>query len=403
MIKGYCDPKFQNVCDAFSNAIESEFETGAALAIEHQGNMIVNLWGGHQDAQKTKAWEENTLVNVFSVTKGVTATCISRLIDQGKLDPDKRVGHYWPEYSCNGKEDTKVSDLLCHRAAMFGFKEGIPLGSFQDWNKFIQQLQLQTPYRKPGISQGYHALTFGWLVGELIRRVDGRSVGQYFKEEIAEPLNIDFHIGLDEIDFIRCADMLMIERDSMQLPGQFLRYVPSLFLPKRLKNFKTALISGDFLEAFQEREDDDNNYVNSLDWRKAEIPSANGHGTAKSLARLYGILSNGCVRDEISIMSEASLQHAITPHSSGPDSVLFGAPIKFGLGYELAQGISSLGNISPIFNNKMFGHAGVGGAVAFGDPEKGIGYGFICNQQHNPRELYRTSNLLTEELYSSIS
>ena len=403
MIKGYCDPKFQNVCDAFSNAIESEFETGAALAIEHQGNMIVNLWGGHQDAQKTKAWEENTLVNVFSVTKGVTATCISRLIDQGKLDPDKRVGHYWPEYSCNGKEDTKVSDLLCHRAAMFGFKEGIPLGSFQDWNKFIQQLQLQTPYRKPGISQGYHALTFGWLVGELIRRVDGRSVGQYFKEEIAEPLNIDFHIGLDEIDFIRCADMLMIERDSMQLPGQFLRYVPSFLLPKRLKNFKTALISGDFLEAFQEREDDDNNYVNSLDWRKAEIPSANGHGTAKSLARLYGILSNGCVRDEISIMSEASLQHAITPHSSGPDSVLFGAPIKFGLGYELAQGISSLGNISPILNNKMFGHAGVGGAVAFGDPEKGIGYGFICNEQHNLKELYRTSNLLTEELYSIIS
>ena len=403
MIKGYCDPKFQNVYDAFSNVIESEFETGAALAIEHHGNMIVNLWGGHQDAQKTKAWEENTLVNVFSVTKGVTATCISRLIDQGKLDPDKRVGYYWPEYSCNGKEDTKVSDLLCHRAAMFGFKEGIPLGSFQDWNKFIQQLQLQTPYRKPGISQGYHALTFGWLVGELIRRVDGRSVGQYFKEEIAEPLNIDFHIGLDEIDFIRCADMLMIERDSMQLPGQFLRYVPSFLLPQRLKNFKTALLSGDFLEAFQEREEEDANYVNSPDWRKAEIPSANGHGTANSLARLYGILSNGCTRDEIYIMSEASLQHAITPHSSGPDSVLFGAPIKFGLGYELAQGISTVGNISPTLNNKMFGHAGVGGAVAFGDPEKGIGYGFICNEQHNPKELYRTSNLLTEELYSIIS
>ena len=306
-------------------------------------------------------------------------------------------------YKRQGKEDTKVSDFLCHRAAMFGFKEGIPLGSFQDWNKFIQQLQLQTPYRKPGISQGYHALTFGWLVGELIRRVDGRSVGQYFKEEIAEPLNIDFHIGLDEIDFIRCADMLMIERDSMQLPGQFLRYVPSFLLPQRLKNFKTALLSGDFLEAFQEREEEDANYVNSLDWRKAEIPSANGHGTAKSLARLYGILSNGCARDEISIMSEASLQHAITPHSSGPDSVLFGAPIKFGLGYELAQGISSVGNISPTLNNKMFGHAGVGGAVAFGDPEKGIGYGFICNEQHNPKELYRTSNLLTEELYSIIS
>ena len=403
MIKGYCDPQFQKVYDTFSNAILSGFETGAALAIEHQGEMIVNLWGGHQDVNKTKAWEEETLVNVFSVTKGVTATCISRLIDLNLLDPNKNVGHYWPEYSCNGKEDTKVSDLLCHRAAMFGFKDGIPSGSFQDWEKFTKQLQIQAPYRKPGISQGYHALTFGWLVGELIRRVDGRSVGEYFKEEIAEPLNIDFHIGLADFEFERCADMLMIARDNIKLPGQFLKHVPNFFLPQRLQNFKKALLSGDFLEAFQEREDDDDDYVNSPDWRMAEIPSANGHGTASSLATLYGILSNGCSRDGISIMSEASLQNAISPHSTGPDSVLFGAPIKFGLGYELAQGIATVGNISPQLNNKMFGHAGVGGSVAFGDPDKGIGYGFICNQQHDPRELYRTSNLLTAALYSIIS
>ena len=183
MIKGYCDPKFQNVYDAFYNSIESGFETGAGLAIEHQGKIIINLWGGHQDFNKTKEWTEDTLVNVFSVTKGITATCISRLIDQGKLDPAEKVGYYWPEYSCNGKEDTKVSDLLCHRAAMFGFQGGIPQGSFQDWDKFVQHLQSQAPYRKPGISQGYHALTFGWLVGELIRRVDGRSVGQYFMKK----------------------------------------------------------------------------------------------------------------------------------------------------------------------------------------------------------------------------
>ena len=403
MIKGYCDPKFQKVYDAFSSAITSGFETGAALAIEHQGKIITNLWGGYQDFNKTKEWEEDTLVNVFSVTKGVTATCISRLIDQGKLDPNKSVGDYWPEYSCNGKEDTKVSDLLCHRAAMFGFKDGIPLGSFQDWDKFTQSLQMQAPYRKPGISQGYHALTFGWLVGELIRRVDGRTVGAYFKEEIADPLDIDFHIGLAESEFERCADMLMLPRENIKLPGEFLKYVPNFFLPQKLKNFKAALLSGDFKEAFQERDEDNDNYVNSHDWRMAEIPSANGHGTAKSLATLYGILSNGCSRNGVSIMSEASLQDAITPHSSGPDSVLFGAPIKFGLGYELAQGIATVGNISPTLNNKMFGHAGVGGAVAFGDPEKGVGYGFICNQQHDPKKLYQTSNLLTEELYSIIA
>ena len=403
MIKGYCDPKFQNVYDTFANAITSGFETGAALAIEHQGKIIINLWGGYQDKEKTKLWEEDTLVNVFSVTKGVTATCISRLIDQGKLDPSKSVGNYWPEYACNGKENTKVSDLLCHRAAMFGFKDGIPSGSFQDWKKFTKQLQMQAPYRKPGISQGYHALTFGWLAGELIRRVDGRTVGTYFKEEIADPLNIDFHIGLAESEFVRCADMLMLPMENIKLPGEFLKFIPNFFLPQKLQNFKAALLSRDFMEAFQTREEDDDNYVNSLDWRVAEIPSANGHGTAKSLATLYGILSNGCSRDGISIMSESSLQNAIRPHSSGPDSVLFGAPIKFGLGFELAQGIAKMGNISPTLNNKMFGHAGVGGAVAFGDPDKGIGYGFICNQQHNPKELYQTSNLLTEALYSIIA
>ena len=403
MIKGYCDPKFQNVYDTFANAITSGFETGAALAIEHQGKIIINLWGGYQDKEKTKLWEEDTLVNVFSVTKGVTATCISRLIDQGKLDPSKSVGNYWPEYACNGKENTKVSDLLCHRAAMFGFKEGIPSGSFQDWKKFTKQLQMQAPYRKPGMSQGYHALTFGWLAGELIRRVDGRTVGTYFKEEIADPLNIDFHIGLAESEFVRCADMLMLPMENIKLPGEFLKFIPNFFLPQKIQNFKAALLSRDFMEAFQTREEDDDNYVNSLDWRVAEIPSANGHGTAKSLATLYGILSNGCSRDGISIMSESSLQNAIRPHSSGPDSVLFGAPIKFGLGYELAQGIAKMGNISPTLNNKMFGHAGVGGAVAFGDPDKGIGYGFICNQQHNPKELYQTSNLLTEALYSIIA
>ena len=403
MIKGYCDPKFQNVYDTFANAITSGFETGAALAIEHQGKIIINLWGGYQDKEKTKLWEEDTLVNVFSVTKGVTATCISRLIDQGKLDPSKSVGNYWPEYACNGKENTKVSDLLCHRAAMFGFKEGIPSGSFQDWKKFTKQLQMQAPYRKPGMSQGYHALTFGWLAGELIRRIDGRTVGTYFKEEIADPLNIDFHIGLAESEFVRCADMLMLPMENIKLPGEFLKFIPNFFLPQKLQNFKAALLSRDFMEAFQTREEDDDNYVNSLDWRVAEIPSANGHGTAKSLATLYGILSNGCSRDGISIMSESSLQNAIRPHSSGPDSVLFGAPIKFGLGYELAQGIAKMGNISPTLNNKMFGHAGVGGAVAFGDPDRGIGYGFICNQQHNPKELYQTSNLLTEALYSIIA
>ncbi len=402
MVKGDCDSKFLPVKEIFSEALASGFETGAAIAIEHKGKLVVNLWGGYKDLEKTKEWKEDTLVNVFSVTKGITATCAARLIDKGKLNPNQKVSHYWPEYNCNGKENTKVSDILCHRAGMFGFKGGIPSGSFQDWSKFVKHLEAQSPYRKPGLSQGYHALTYGWLVGEIIRKIDGRTVGQYFKEEIAEPLGIDFYIGLPKENFSRCADMILIELDSIKVPGGFLKYIPDFVLPKRIKNFKEALKSGDFEKAFEFREEDSNDFQNSEDWRIAEIPSANGHGTAKSLAKLYGILSNGCSRNGIEIMNTKTLELAISIHSSGPDSVLFGADIKFGLGYELSQGISFLGNVTPIFNNKMFGHAGIGGAVAFGDPEKNLGYGFICNQQHKPKEMYKTNNQLTKALYSII-
>ncbi len=402
MINGNCDPKFLPLKEIFSNAIKSGFETGASVAIEHKGELVVNLWGGHQDADRTKAWKEDTLVNVFSVTKGVTATCAARLIDQGKLNPNQLVSYYWPEYSCNGKETTKVSDFLCHRAGMFGFKGGIPSGSFQDWDKFISHLESQSPYREPGSSQSYHALTYGWLVGEIIKRIDGRSVGQYFQEEIAQPFDLDFHIGLPRENFSRCADMIMIQKDFIKLPGGFLKHVPDLLLPKRIKSYRQALKTGDFEQAFEFRDEDSDNFQNSEDWRIAEIPSANGHGTAKSLAKLYGILSNGCSRNGTSIMSKNTLELAITPYSNGPDSVLFGAGIKFGLGYELSQGISFLGNISPILNNRMFGHAGVGGAVAFGDPDQNLGYGFVCNQQHKPREIYKTNNQLTKALYKII-
>ena len=211
MINGFCDPHFLSLKEIFSHAVESQFEVGAAFAVEHEGELVVNLWGGHQDALRTSPWQEDTLVNVWSVTKGVTATCIAKLINDGLLDPDEKVSKYWPEYGCNGKENTKVSDFLCHRAGMFGFQGGTPEGSWQDWKKFTERLESQSPIREPGTSQGYHAMTYGWLTGELIRRVDGRSAGQYFKEEIASPLNIDFHIGLQESDFERCADMLMID------------------------------------------------------------------------------------------------------------------------------------------------------------------------------------------------
>ena len=212
LISGYCDPRFEPVAEVFRASLSSKFEVGASFAVEHMGRTVIDLWGGHQDAERTKSWERDTIVNVFSVTKGVTAICVARLIEQGHIDINEKMSRYWPDYGCNGKEDTTVLDVLCHRSANFGFQNEVLNENWTDWNLFTKTLSEQAPFEVPGTIQAYHALTFGWLVGELIRRVDGRSVGTYFKEELAEPLDLDFKIGLDDADFGRCADMLMLEK-----------------------------------------------------------------------------------------------------------------------------------------------------------------------------------------------
>lgn len=399
---GYCDPKFKDIEEIFNQAIESGHEVGASLAIEHEGKLVVSLFGGHKDQERILPWEKDTWVNVFSVTKAVTATCIAKLIEEGKIDVDKLVSTYWPEYGCNGKENTKVSDFLCHRAGAFGFQESVPNIKWTNWQGFIKALEIQKPFREPGSSQGYHALTYGWLVGELIRRVDGRTAGQYFKEEIAEPFGIDFKIGLEEQDFNNCADMLMLENSGIGSRSLgFFKYIPDFFLPRGLKNFKKALIGGDFTVAFESLENDNMGDVNSADWRMSEIPSANGHGSAESLARLYGNLSSSGQDKERSIIKAETLKKVTTEYSSEPDSVLMGGDMSFGLGYMLHNKFSRF-EMSRKYYQGYFGHSGIGGAVAFGDLEKELGFAFICNKQHKLNELYKTSNELSKALISII-
>lgn len=399
---GFCDPQFKKIEEIFNQAIESGHEVGASLAIEHKGKLVVSLFGGHKDQERTSSWEKDTWVNVFSVTKAVTATCIARLIEEGKLDVSKPVSFYWPEYGCNGKENTKVSDFLCHRAGAFGFQDGVPNIKWTNWHGFIKALEVQKPFREPGSSQGYHALTYGWLVGELIRRVDGRTAGKYFKEEIAEPFGIDFKIGLDEEDFDNCADTLMLENSGIgsNSLGLF-KYIPDFFLPRGLKNFKKALIGGDFTVAFESLENENMGDVNSPDWRMSEIPSANGHGSAESLAKLYGNLILSGKDKERSILKPETLKEVTKVYSSEPDSVLMGGDMSFGLGYMLHNKLSKF-ETSRKYYEGYFGHSGIGGAVAFGDVEKEIGFGFICNKQHKLNELYKTSNELSKALISII-
>ena len=403
IISGYCDPSFLEIEDIFLKSIESNHETGGSVAIEYRGKLIVDLFGGHTDAAKKNLWKENTLVNVFSVTKGVTAACVAMLIDQGKLDVNSKVSQYWPEYACNGKENTKVIDFLCHRSNNFAFRNGIPVDSWQNWDTFAKALAEQKPFGEPGSSQSYHAFTFGWLVGEIVKRVDGRDVGTFFKEEIADPFDINFKIGLADEDLVNCADMLVLTDDNTK-KGLLtaIKYVPDFLLSRQIKNLKKSFINEHFKFAFQRRRGDDENSVNSVDWRKAQIPSANGHGTSAGLAKLYGILSTGCERNGYKLMSSETLRNSYQPHSKGPDSVLFGSDITFGIGFEIASKEAPKGNFAPRFTGSMFGHAGMGGAVAFGDTSKEIGFSFLCNEMHPPKDLYKTANLLIDSLYSKI-
>ncbi|HCG94809.1 MAG TPA: serine hydrolase [Halieaceae bacterium] len=404
LVEGYCDPRFQAVRDQFAQALASGFDTGASVAVEHQGEMVVNLWGGYKDREKTDPWSDDTLINVFSTTKAITATCFLQLVERGKVDLDALVGDYWPEYACNGKEKTRVSDFLCHRAAMHGFQGGVPQFDYRHWDQWTEALAQQRPFREPGTTQGYHALTYGWLVGELIRRIDGRSVGQYFHEEIAEPFNLDFKIGLEDQDIQRCGDILV---DPQPTPWVLMAIAiaPDFVLPKSLRSLKSFLRMGDLKVAFASKAAQlggtNTREMNTREWREAEIPSANGHGTAESLAKLFGILSSGGERDGKRIISTETLKLALTPLSEGPDTVILGEPIRFGVGYDLGLGITTIrGTPHP---SRIFGHCGVGGTVAFGDPETGLGYGFLCNRMHKPKDLYQTSNRLTRTVLDIVS
>ena len=404
LVAGYCDPRFHAVRDQFGQALASGFDTGASIAVEHQGEMVVNLWGGYKDRGKTDPWSDDTLINVFSTTKAITATCLLQLIERGQVDLNARVGDYWPEDACNGKEKTRVSDFVCHRAAMHGFQGGVPQFDYRHWDQWTEALAQQRPFREPGTTQGYHALTYGWLVGELIRRIDGRSVGQYFREEIAEPFNLDFKIGLEDQDIQRCGDILV---DPQPTPWALMAIAiaPDFVLPKSLRSLKSFLRMGDLKVAFASKTaqlgDPNTREMNTREWREAEIPSANGHGTAESLAKLFGILSTGGERDGKRIITPETLKLALTPLSEGPDTVILGAPIRFGVGYDLGLGITTIrGTPHP---SRIFGHCGVGGTVAFGDPVTGLGYGFLCNRMHKLKDLYQTSNRLTRTVLDIVS
>jgi CubicO group peptidase (beta-lactamase class C family) len=382
-IEGTCDARFARVKEAFAENLEKRNEYGAAAAVTVDGRMVVDLWGGYANKARTRAWTHDTLANVFSTTKGLTAICAHRLAAERKLDLDAPVARYWPEFAQNGKQGITIRQLLNHRAGLPAVRERLQADSYYDWNYMVGLLAAERPFWEPGSRHGYHAITFGWLVGEIIRRITGKSVGSYFNDELARPLGLDCHIGLPAADDDRCAE---IRQAPPPAPGEF-----NLF-EFATKN-RESLTARVFLNPSNGLRGE---VINSRGWRGAEIPAANGHTTARALARLYGALARGGEIEGVRVMAPEEISNCYHEESFGIDEVLT-ITTRFSTGFMLTQPNDQWGP-----NARTFGHPGAGGSLGFADPEAKIGFGYIMNKMGSGILVDPRARALFEAVYSSM-
>jgi CubicO group peptidase (beta-lactamase class C family) len=323
--------------------------------------MVVDVWGGYADAARSRAWERDTIVNVWSTTKGMTAACAHRLADEGRLDLDAPVAQYWPEFAQAGKAEIPVRWLLSHQAGLPAIREPLPVGAHLDWETMVHALERQEPWWKPGTKHGYHAFTYGWLVGEVVRRITGKTLGTYFREEIAEPLGADFHIGTPAGYDSRIAEIIPPEPPDLSKPN----LLTQLLADSESMAFKTIANPPDLMNMAN---------ANSIEWRRAEIPAVNGHGNARGVARVYSGLALGGEIDGMRIMSTQAIERAIEEQASGPDAVMH-QPLRFALGWALTSPEAPLGP-----NARSFGHSGAGGSLGFADLDARVGFGYVMNR-----------------------
>ncbi|HVU20650.1 MAG TPA: serine hydrolase domain-containing protein [Rhizomicrobium sp.] len=326
MSEGFNLDRFAAVRAAFDANLASGEDTGASFCATHNGEIVADLWGGYADAEKTRPWMKDTIVNVYSTTKTMTALTALLLADRGALDFAKPVAHYWPEFAANGKADVKVSHLMSHSAGLSGWKEPITKDDLYDWEKATSLLAAQAPFWEPGTAPGYHALTQGYLVGEVIRRVAGKTVGTVFREEIAQPLGADFHIGLPASEDSRVADLIPPP------PGTAIADTAMTDLARNMANNPGIDVSETRTRA----------------WRSAEIPAAGGTGNARSIANVHVILANGGMANGKRFLSEAGCRKALELQIEGTDLIL-GQPVRYGMGFGLPSQMVPLPNPNTIF------------------------------------------------------
>ncbi|HEY1739868.1 MAG TPA: serine hydrolase domain-containing protein [Acidimicrobiia bacterium] len=355
MIDGVVEPGYERVRDAFTRNFDEHHEVGAAVCAYVDGRPVVDLWGGVADVTTGAPWRDDTVVLVYSSTKGVTSVCANLLVERGWLDPEAAVVSVWPEFGAHGKDTITIGQVLSHQAGLPYVEGDFTLDEALSWTPMVHALEQQAPVWPPGTKHGYHMRTFGWLAGELIRRADTdhRTPGRFLAEEIAAPLGLSFWIGLPEAIEPRVARLVPPERDL----GTLLRELAPDMLLTRVFSSPGGRFNYDDM-------------WNTRALHSCELPSSNGVGDARSLARLYAAVIGSV--DGTRVLSADTLARAMESRACGKDEVLTSESC-FGLGFMLGRYFGAANPPSAV------GHAGAGGSLAFGDPDRGVAFGYVMN------------------------
>jgi CubicO group peptidase (beta-lactamase class C family) len=376
---GTCSGRFDPLRELFAAKLDSGEDLGASLAINIDGEMVVDLWGGYADAARTVPWADGTITCVFSTTKTMTALAALVLVDRGELDLDANVASYWPEFAARGKDRIKVRQLLSHTSGVAGWDPPVTLDDLYDWDKSTAALAAQAPWWEPGMGSGYHGLSYGHLIGEVIRRITGQRLGVFLAAEIAGPLGADFHIGMPPSEFHRVADLV---------PWPLQPTYPADLDPNSpaFKMFNGPVMPPDM------------KWSGTEGWRRADIGAGNGHGNARSVARLQSAVACGGAVDGVRLLSPTTIDRIFEVQSDGIDLVL-GYRLKIGVGYGLPWP-----EVLPFVpeGRVCFG-AGAGGSLVIADADRRMTFAYVMNKMVPIPIVAPIAAALVERVYDIVS